>query len=285
MRRAILRALSKNKEDRQPTAREFFSELSDGGRMTVESHHDSNPGGSSGTAAMPQVPNFMGGAGAPMMSPPMAAPVIQPVAAVPPAPMGGGRKEGSGKGLVIGLGVVGGILLISIAVLAARSLGSKKDDVAPIPLDTGSAGTGSGAIGTGSVANIEPIAAPTPTESGKAGATSPPERVAPIEPKPATNPTSKPAPPPVNPAQACEACIEDARSGNISGAAANFSRCSDAPKKTQCTQAVRNNAPAAVRSAALNGNCAQAKAIIAAAQGIGAASGKLLSSLTGSSCK
>jgi hypothetical protein len=89
----------------------------------------------------------------------------------------------------------------------------------------------------------------------------------------------------MNPAQACEACIEDARTGNISGAAANFSRCSDAPKKTQCTQAVRNNAPAAVRSAALNGNCAQAKAIIAAAQGIGAASSKLGSSLAGSSCR
>ena len=93
-------ALSKHKEDRQPSAREFFAELSDGGRVTVESHHDSNPGGSTGTSAMAQVPDFAAAAPAPMMSPPiMGGPVI---AAVPPAPMGGGRgnKSGGGKGLV-----------------------------------------------------------------------------------------------------------------------------------------------------------------------------------------
>ena len=63
MRKAILRALSKHKEDRQPTAREFFAELSDGGRMTVESHPDHS---ASGTAAMAAAPDFA----AAMASPP-----------------------------------------------------------------------------------------------------------------------------------------------------------------------------------------------------------------------
>jgi eukaryotic-like serine/threonine-protein kinase len=286
MRKAILRALSKNKEDRQATAREYFSELSDGGRMTVESHHDSNPGsgGTSGTAAMAQLPDFV--APGPMMSAPMLGGPA--VAAVPPAPMGGGRggKSGGGKGLVIGLGAVGGILLIAIAVLAARSMSSKKDDLPPLALPDSAAGSAnSNAIGTGSVATIEP-AVPTATATPTVATTTPTaERVPPVEASKQPS-SSKPATPaPASPAQACDACIAAASSGNISGAAANFSRCSDPVKKTQCTQAAKRNAPSAARSAALNGNCAQAKAIIAAAQGLGAASGALLSGLTGSSCK
>jgi hypothetical protein len=47
----------------------------------------------------------------------------------------------------------------------------------------------------------------------------------------------------------------------------------------------KRNAPGAVKAAALNGNCAQAKAIIAAAQGLGAGSGALISGLAGSSCR
>jgi eukaryotic-like serine/threonine-protein kinase len=290
MRTAILRALSKNKEDRQPTAREFFAELSDGGRMTVESHHDSNPGGSTGTSAMAQVPDFAAAAPAPMMSPPMmGGPVI---AAVPPAPMGGGRgnKSGGGKGLVIGLGAVGGILLISIAVLAARSMSSKKDDLPPIAIPDSAAGTSgnSVAIGTGSVATIAPVIPTTPVDTSVPAVPSG-KPVATVETSKPTAGTSKPATPatptPASPAQACDACIADASGGNISGAAANFSRCTDSAKKAQCASAAKRNAPSAAKTAALNGNCAQAKAIIAAAQGLGAASGALLSSLAGSSCK
>src|SRR6478609_8878015 len=150
MRKAILRALSKNKEDREATAREFFADLSDGGRMTVESHPDVG-GGHTGTAAMAQVPDF---------SPPVASPMISspnlghapPVAAAfpPPAPMTSGRGDkGGGKGLIIGLTAVGGILLISIAVLAARSLGGGGKEDAPItPLGPGTAATGAG-VGPG----------------------------------------------------------------------------------------------------------------------------------------
>jgi serine/threonine-protein kinase len=289
MRKAILRALSKHKEDRQPTAREFFAELSDGGRMTVASHHDSNPGGSTGTSAMAQVPDFAAAAPSPMISSPMIGAPGPMIAAVPPAPTGGGRRNsGGGKGLVIGLGAVGGILLIAIAVLAARSMSSKKDDLPPIALPESGAGTtgNSGAIGTASVANIEPISPPTAVDPGLPAVPSgkPAGSVEPIKPSGGGTGKSTP-PPPVSPAQACDACISAASGGNITGAASNFARCTDAAKKAQCSQAAKTNAPRAAKTAALNGNCPGAKAIISAAQALNAASGALLSSLAGSSCK
>jgi eukaryotic-like serine/threonine-protein kinase len=282
MRRAILRALSKNKEDRQASAREYFAELSDGGRMTVESHPDLS---TSGTAAMAQVPDFNITAPPPMM---MGAPLI---AGVPPAPLGGGRpnKSGGGKGLVIGLGAVGAVLLIAIGVLAARS-GSSSKDVPITPLTADVAGGGN-TLGTGPVQTLEPLNSVAPTPPPTADTAQPLHPVAPVEtsksgtPATPTKPTPAPPPPAASPGAACDACIAAAASGNISGAASNFSRCTDAAKKAQCSQTARNNAPAAAKSAALNGNCAQAKALMAAAQGIGAASSKLASALAGSSCR
>ena len=291
MRKAILRALSKNKEDREPTAREFFADLSDGGRMTVESHPEIG-GGHTGTAAMAQVPDF---------SPPVASPMISspnlghspPVAVAfpPPAPMTSGRGDkGGGKGLIIGLAAVGGVLLISIAVLAARSLGGGGggDGPAVIPIPpTAVTGTGAGPAPTQVVAlpTSQPTT-PTPTTSETAPPlpTVPPvDTGKPPQPNPGQGGGNKPPPP--NPAQACDACIAAANAGNVSGAASNFSRCTDAAKKTQCSQAARNKAPQAAKVAALNGNCGAAKAIVAGAQAMGAASGALNSALAGSSCK
>jgi serine/threonine-protein kinase len=288
MRKAILRALSKHKEDRQATAREFFAELSDGGRMTVESHND---GGTSGTAAMVQLPDFVAAA-PPMM---MAAPAAGgPLLGVPPSPLTSERRNGAGqgRGLVIGLAAVGAILLVSIAVLAARSLGTHKDDVPVVPLDNASAGSASLPIGAGSVRTIEPVetaAAPTehPTTGTEPGATPAAPRVETAKSPTSGNPGTAAKLPVAAPAgaKACDACIAAASAGNVSAAAANFSRCDDAVKKAQCSQSARSQAPGAAKAAALNGNCATAKAIIAAAQGIGATSPRLNSILAGTSCK
>jgi len=286
MRKAILQALSKNKEDREPTAREYFTMLSDGGRVTVESHPD--VGGSTGTAAMAQVPDFSPPAPVMMSSPNLGGGGPPVAAGFPPPPMTSGRaNKGGGKGLVIGLGAVGAILLVSIAVLAARSLGDKKnDDAEIIPLGT-AAPTASP---PGTTAVIEPLATAAPTPPVTAETAAPSATVPPVEPvkTSATNTGggTKPATPaPATGAKACDACIAAASAGNASAAAANFSRCDDSAKKQQCSQAARNNAPAAARSAALNGNCGLAKAIIAGAQGMGASSPRLGSALTGSSCK
>src|SRR6478609_5582463 len=274
MRKAILRALSKNKEDREPSAREYFTELSDGGRVTVESHPDI--GGATGTAAMAQVPDFAPPVAPVMMNPPhISGP--GPVG-FPPPPMtsGRGNKSGGGKGLLIGLGAVAAVLLVSIAVLAARSLGAKKNaDADIIPLDQGTARSGSGAgIGsTAPVVTLDPIMPPTPSVPPVASTEAPVGTLPPVEPVKTATPTggvSKPAPAPVSGAKACDACIAAASNGQASAAAANFSRCDDAAKKAQCGQAARNKAPAAAKQAALNGNCAAAKAIIAGAQAMGA---------------
>ncbi|MEO8901466.1 MAG: protein kinase [Polyangiaceae bacterium] len=289
MRKAILRALSKNKEDRQATAREFFTELSDGGRVTVESHSDS---GSSGTAAMAQAPDFNAPLMAPMPGPMMGSPVM---AAVPPSPMTSGRNRdsGGGKGLVIGLAAAGGVLLIAIGVLAARSMSSHKDDAPITPLGTDSGGgTGTSTpIGNGTVQNLQPLASAAPDAPVAAQTAAPTgEKVPAVETskpvttaKPTTTATTPPPPPPS--ANSCDACIAAASTGNVAGAASNFSRCTDPTKKALCTSAARNSAPQAVKSAALNGNCAQAKAVLAAAQGMGASSPRLASALNGSSCK
>ena len=299
MRKAILRALSKNKEDREPTAREYFSDLSDGGRMTVESHPDVS-GGHTGTAAMAQVPDFAAPvAPTPGYGPPPAAgnygpPPVAAAAFPPPAPMTSGRDKGGGKGLIIGLAAVGGILLISIAVLAARSLGGGSGgDTTVIPLNTTTtststvptANTGSGqTVIEPSIPTSQPTTPPTPTDNTP----QPTASVPPLETSKTATPNTggpKPPPPPPNPAAACDACIAAANAKNISGAASNFSRCTDATKKAACAQAARNQAPSAARSAALNGNCGAAKAIIAGAQAMGATSGALNSALAGSSCK
>jgi eukaryotic-like serine/threonine-protein kinase len=295
MRKAILQALSKNKEDREPSAREYFTMLSDGGRVTVESHPD--VGGATGTAAMAQVPDFSPPAPMIVNSPLMGG--GPPVVGLPPAPLtsGRGNKSGGGKGLVIGLGAVGAILLVSIAVLAIGS-GSKKEDDAPItPLGQSTSSTGGG-VGTGpgpGPVTLDPLIPTTPPPA-TAGSVPPPTTstptaaLPPVEPvKTATTNTgagTKPTPPaPATGAKACDACIAAANAGNAAAAAGNFARCDDTQKKDQCRTMVRNKAPGAAQQAARLGQCQLATGILSAAQGMGASSPKLASALDGTSCK
>jgi len=293
MRKAILRALSKNREDREPTAREYFTELSDGGRVTVGSLPDINAA-TTGTAAMAQVPDFSPAAAPMMMSPPVVA-SAQPIVGLPPSPVtsGRGNKSGGGKGLVIGLGAVGAVLLVSIAVLA---LGNKKTEDAPVTtLGQGPSGTGTAVTNAPGPVTLDPLVPtnqPSANPPPAAGSASTPNAaLPPVEPvKTGTTTTgggttkATPAAPATG-AKACDACIAAASSGNASAAAANLARCDDAGKKQQCVSTMRNNAPAAARREALNGNCQLAKAIVSGAQSMGAASPKLASALAGSSCK
>src|SRR6187402_1911973 len=108
MRQAILKGLSKDRDLRPATAREFFTELSDGGRMTVAANPaETAEAARTGTAAMEAVPAFAAsgpshGASMPgqhMPSPTPMAVAAAPVPAAPPRQSGGG----GGKGLVIGL--------------------------------------------------------------------------------------------------------------------------------------------------------------------------------------
>jgi tRNA A-37 threonylcarbamoyl transferase component Bud32 len=299
MRDAIMKALSKDREQRQASSRDFFAELSGGARMTVTGDPPIVPGAKrSDTAAMEAAPDFsappayaVGGA-APAYSPhvPATAPAV--VAAVPPAPTAHrGGKSGGGKGLLVGLGALGAVLLVAMAVIAARSMG-KDDGPTTLDLGTGTATTPS----AGPAATFGPLV-PTPTSEPTA-TTAPPDTSTAggaATAKPTATPTAKPTttatPTPTGgtkpPAggDACDACIAAARSGSITSAASKASSCSDATKKDQCIAAVKASAPKAAEAAALNTNCAQAKAIIAAARAMKAGTARLDKALDKTSCK
>jgi hypothetical protein len=139
VRAAIMRALSKDREKRQATARDFFAELSGGGRMTIEQAAEA---GRAATAAMEMPPNF-GPAGVvataampqqPAMGPQgFAAPAVQPgmpqqppgayapTPALPAVPVAPPSRRGGKKWLVPTLGGIGALLAVAILIVLIRS--------------------------------------------------------------------------------------------------------------------------------------------------------------------
>jgi tRNA A-37 threonylcarbamoyl transferase component Bud32 len=294
MRKAILRGLSKEREQRPSTAREFFTELSDGGRMTVEANPvETAAAARTGTASMDAVPAFAAGvAQAAAYGPPPAHPAPTPMAhaaaaPIPPAPArGSAGGSGGGKGLIFGLVGVGAVLLGAILILVVRSNKPQNDDLPPIAINTTPSGT---SASTGPV-EIKPLETPPPEPPVATGGSASPSgggtSATPAETgKPATTPgTGKPTgTPPAPKGDPCDACQAAAASGNATGVNASLSRCTDAGKQAQCKAVLGRTGVGPVKQAALNGQCDRAKALVAAADAAGvkgAARG-----LTGSSCK
>jgi eukaryotic-like serine/threonine-protein kinase len=294
MRRAIMKALAKARDDRQATVREFFTELSDGGRMTIDapalSLNKGVGGGGTGTAEMAIAPNF-GDVSSPVPPPP-AAPAVQhapppaptagmgPIGTAPavaaPLPMPPARAAaGGGKGMIVALLGVGGVLLIAIAVVVVRSMKPPSEETTLTNPFTSSSGVATIApqVDTGAL----PTTPSAPPPSSVATADTPPV-------KPTTNPTPNTKPTSTAPDPgACDACIAAANGGNIQGAAAKYRQCNDPGKKARCSAAVRGKAPQAAQAAAYNGQCGKAKAIAAAASAMGAGSGPLQAAVN--SCK
>jgi hypothetical protein len=189
--------------------------------------------------------------------------------------------------LVIGLASIGAVLLIAIAVLAARSLKPADDQLPPIAAtNTGAPAPSSGPVTIAPVETAPTPSIPTPATTEVAGA-----QTAPVA---NTNTGSKSGstaaagssktPPPAG-GGGCDACIQQAGRENIPGAVASLRSCSDDAKKAACTAQIRRAAPSAAKHAALNGNCGQARAIVAAAQSVGVAAGALTAALANTSCK
>jgi serine/threonine-protein kinase len=280
LRRGILRALSKNREDRQDSARQFFAELSEGNQLTAEQASRA----ATGTAAMGAAPNFqpvMGGVAPTAAMPPAGGPVAAQYApqhmahAVPPAPSSSG---GGGKGLIFGLLGLGVVLLVAIAVIAARAF--KRDD-------SGTAGAPPTNDSSGQAANSPQPTAVSANTAEIAANTAQLEAAAPsLELEDAGKSVTKPnkvkvvtthePPPEVKPPPgptgeaACDACIAAAQAGSITAAAGNFNRCDNPAKKQRCRGVASSRAPGAVRAAAFQQKCAQAKALAAAARAMGA---------------
>ncbi len=286
MRAAIMRSLSKEKEQRQSSAKQFFEELSGGGGITVDAPATSGPPslGSVGTAAMPAAPDFAAmaaGAAAPVAPMQPSPGVPPPVAAAVPPPPAASRGGGGGKGLIIGLGGAGLLLLVAIIIVVARGLKpSEPDQTLSNPFSSASGGATTIApqvdtAATGSTAAGDTDAAPADTSTAPTAKTATTTHTATAVHTAAPTATAKPTATAASGAAACSACIAAAQSGNVPGAAANYRNCSDPSAKSRCAAFVRSRAPATARTAAFNGNCSQAKAIAGAARAMGAGSGAL----------
>jgi serine/threonine-protein kinase len=282
MRQAILRGLSKDREQRQTTAREFFTELSDGGRMTVEANPaETAAAARTGTAAMDAVPAFtsgpahasphMGGYG----GHPAPTPMAVAAAPVPPGPTRGGGS-GGGKGLIFGLVGVGAVLLGAMLIMVLRSNKPHNDDLPPIAVPTAAATTPSGPV----VLPPDPIPTEQPTAATGGTTASPPEVGKPANTGGTKAPATTPPPPKGDP---CDACKAAAASGNATAAASSMNRCTDAGKKAECKAILGRNAVGAVKAAALNGQCDRAKALAAAAEAAGVSGAAR--GLKGTSCQ
>jgi serine/threonine protein kinase len=291
IRKAILRAMSKNREERQDTAKDFYGDLSHGGGITVVEAPRSEVA-TQGTAAMAAAPDFAAFGtpvpssphAVPPHSPPVAhhPPPVAPPMAMPPAhvPMAPPRQQssGGGKGLVIGLGALGVVLLLAIVVVAVAKMKSPDDEPLTNPFNSGVTGTttvaplDSAAVGNGGGTSVDP-----PAEDA---GTVPTAKTNTTTTKPTASNTTK-----VPNAQACDACLAAAQGGNIGGASAAYAKCTDPAKKSACSAHAKARAPAAAKAAAMNGNCAQAKGIQNAASAMGAGSGALSGALNGTKCK
>jgi serine/threonine-protein kinase len=318
MRNAIMRALSKEAGQRHESTQAFYADLSSGGGLTIDEPVPSSLG-SAGTAQMAAVPDFGGGPATPaagpgpMGAPPMGAPGVSPpmggpapmggqpplAAAVPPPPTTSRGGGGGLKALIIALVLIGGVLLIAIVVVALKTLKPEDDEDGGLtsPFDSSGAGKAtvepeidSGVVGVD--AGLPPavdaaVADTSPTTprvgAGGTGGTKPPPTGKGGTPGKGTGGGGSGKPP--DSGAACTSCASAAGSGNIAGAAVHYAKCKDEAKKARCASKAKRTAPDAARRAALNGNCRQAKAIIAAANRMGAGSGRLNGALKGSSCK
>jgi serine/threonine-protein kinase len=304
LRQAIMKSLAKNREERQSSAREFFTELSDGGRVTV----DAAAPVATGTAAMDRMPDFgapvaTGVAGQTIVGPVGGGMAPGPVGALPAPPAARRGGGGGGKGLLLGLGALGVVLLAAMAVVAARSMKTEEEPVLTSPFQPGSAG---------SVTTIAPldVSAPAPTAAIPPLVTEPtrPATTTPTTPRtgqpktpstgaggsvagagtPTTPTTTPTTPTPTTPKPpsgggACDSCAALVSAGSWRAAAAAYQSC-EGDAKTACSRSIRRSAREAAKAAAFNGDCGTAGAIIAAATAAGQSASSMQDALKGTSC-
>ncbi|HTM44797.1 MAG TPA: protein kinase [Polyangiaceae bacterium] len=327
MQSAILRALEKDKEKRQPSARAFYLELMQGPHTQAATNVVVNTGsyGASAasavaeqhTAAMDAVPDFSAGGVQRTVDMPAAASrtAATTPGAVVATTLPGPAKKGN-KGLVLGLGGLAAVLLIGTVVVAMQSKKSEPEVALTNPFEAGGSAAkatiaptmdsaelaaqnapptpaDNPATDTSKTAPPKPATNPgdskkppsgtTPSTPGTAkppttpasgGAASTPSPGTPPKETP-TTPTTPPKEPAASGTDACLACVNAARSGNIPGAARSYSACSIAALKERCRQTVQQSGATAAQKAAAGGNCKQAAAIAAAATAMGAMTPKL----------
>ena len=281
MKQAILRALSKDRNDRQPDVRRFYEDLASGGAgvATAPAMVVAHPGGAAhpaggggGTAAMPAAPSGAGsnpGFGAQGVA--HATPGGQAFPAPPPPPAG---AKGGGKGLIIGLAATAGILAIVAVIIMARQMRPKEDIPVTSPITTA---TVSPPIATTAApaAPDKPVEPPNkddkdepgPSKAG-AGATPTPAKKGTTTPPPVSSPATPP-PPALTGDAACAEAKRLADNGDVAGAVRVFGSCSGAGAAA-AKSSIRRSAPDAVRRRIFNGDCPGARSLLASLNAIGA---------------
>ncbi len=290
MRRAILRALSKDPNDRFATATEFVDAMAE--PDVAESRPKVRTAEAvMATAAMTAAPDF----GAKAAPAPTAAMPAQPShqgygtgpsgVAVPAAPPAATREAPRNKGLVIGLGLAAVAL---IGVLAVGLGGGGSDDdaqgalniptaptVKPVeiqaqPPEEQPAGNEDKAAAEASADEQAPAPQPNPVAPSP-GPSPKPTTQPPPSPKPST---PAPGPSPAPAADACDQCIA-AAAGDYSTALSKLKQCNDPAKKANCQRRIQAGATRTGIVAANKGDCAKANQIIALLKGGGISSAPL----------
>ncbi|WP_437677453.1 protein kinase domain-containing protein [Sorangium sp. So ce131] len=298
MKAAVMRALSKNREDRPQSAREFYEDLTigAGGRLSVlasapRTQIDAPPGG---TAMMPSRPGqtqigeplFVAGGpptgqgrtvvnqhSATVMD--QAAMPVGAVPAHPPVPTGSGQvfpappppntKKSSAAPVIA---AIAGALVLGIAgiVLLTRGGGDGATEEGTAPTIALSASASPVTVAS------DPTV-PVPSSAPSAAEALPPEQGDPSKATPDTpknTPTSTAAPKATTPAgnekaeQECRAAINLANGGNTELAVKRFAGC-DGPRKAEAKSAIGSSAKRAVSS---KGCAAKSHATAAARIGV-----------------
>jgi serine/threonine-protein kinase len=294
MKHAILRALSKDRMQRQADVRGFYEELASGGT------------GMGTSPVLPALPHTGQAQHPAWVTPPAAAAYSQPGGSNPPytppgqmaytpppahvahpTPAGGQTfptspqpqaqgappRSGGGKGVLIALLAIGGLVAIVAVVLVVRQMGSQ-DDTTTASTATPTATQVATATPTPGIPDKIPLPTGTEVDAGKATpgvvtARKPPAGTS------AAPSASTPPPPPPPTLTGDAACAEAKRQGENGDAAAAvrvFAGCTG-PGAAAARSAIVRAAPDAVKRRIFNGDCAGAKALVAALTAIGAAGG------------
>jgi eukaryotic-like serine/threonine-protein kinase len=291
LKAVILRALAKEPEGRQASVHQFYEEITGvapvagpaglGSGKTAAMPAAAQPAGSR-TADMPaaQVAAIgISAAGATPAAGFAAQGLQQPFAPVLPAaqPMGGASSRGGGKGLIIALASVAGLLAIAAVIVVARSMKPKEEVVVENPVGaTTAAATATATAAPTAAAEIAApaVAAPgtprpstaKPTDAAarpKAGSAAASASGAPAV-------SAQPAPPAVRGDAACSEASRLASNGNIIGAVKAYDGCVGSPGAAGAKAAIQREAPGAVQAKIFNADCNGARAIVQAASSIGA---------------
>jgi serine/threonine-protein kinase len=271
MKNAIFRALAKNPEERQESAKAFFEELRAGGDASRLSMVSTPVG--TGAMASHDVGRLQSGTqvGMPLHDmgsvPSIPSPMPMPMPGVPavpqPPPPAAAGGSGPNKSMIYGLmGVVGLLVLVAGGMLISRM--GKKDSSTALHLDPNATGAGPATVtalppstvpGLASVAGSDsanpPSTAPRPTSTTTTAATT----------------SAKPAA--LSGDAACSEATRQANS-NINGALANYRNCSG-PGKDGARRNIAGAIPGAVQSAVFRGDCKGARSIAASGGQVGAA--------------